>query len=70
MKAIQNTREFILPQSFNAHELLPRTLHRYADDARYIASTIIKKTARGQSDDHGYVPLRAEFLRNVILHAA
>ena len=59
-------RVFILPASFDPIELLPRPLHKFADDGRYIVSTILRKTARGQADDCGYVPLRAEYLRNVI----
>jgi hypothetical protein len=59
-------RFLILPESFDAFELLPKTLHRYADDARYLVSTILRKTAKGQGDDCGYVPLRAEYLRAVI----
>jgi len=59
-------REFILPETFDANELLPKSLRKFADDARYLASTILRKTARGQADNHGYVPLRAEYLRNVI----
>ena len=59
-------RVFILPASFDPIELLPKPLRKFADDGRYIISTIIRKTARGQADDCGYVPLRAEYLRNVI----
>lgn len=59
-------RQFVLPATFDPMELLPKSLHRYADDARYLASTIIRKSARGQADAGGYVPLKAEFLRNVI----
>lgn len=60
------THMFILPESFDAIELLPKSLHKFADDANYLASSILWKTARGQADDCGYVPLRAEYLRNVI----
>lgn len=59
-------RVFVLPESFDPFELLPKSLHRFADDARYLASTILRETAKGQGDEHGYVPLRAEYLRNVI----
>ena len=59
-------REFILPETFDANELLPKSLRKFADDARYLASTILRKTARGQADDHGYVPLCAEYLRRII----
>jgi len=59
-------RVFILPESFDPLELLPRALHGFADDARYVVSSILRKTARGQADEQGYVPLRAEYLRNVI----
>ena len=61
-----NQREFILPSSFDPIELLPPKLHKFADDARCIASMIIRKTARGQAHDDGYVPLRAEYLRSII----
>ena len=57
---------FILPQSFDPLALLPKSLHKFADDARYVASTVLRKTARGQADDHGYVTLKAEYLRKVI----
>jgi len=70
MRALPNdppvNRVFTLPASFNPAELLPSALHRYQDDARYLASTIIRKTARGQADAGGYVPLKAEYLRNII----
>ena len=59
-------RVFILPASFDAIELLPKSLHKFGDDARYIASTILRKTAKGQSDDYGYVPLKAEYLTQII----
>lgn len=59
-------RVFVLPQSFDPIELLPKSLHKFADDGRYIASTILRKTARGQADAGGYVALRAEYLRNII----
>jgi hypothetical protein len=59
-------RVFILPASFDALELLPRSLHKFADDARYLASSILRKTARGQADDYGYVPLKAEYLIQII----
>ena len=57
---------FILPQSFDPLALLPKSLHKFADDARYVASTVLRKTARGQADDHGYVTLKAKYLRKVI----
>ena len=41
-------RMFILPQSFDALELLPPKLHKFADDANYLASSILRKTARGR----------------------
>lgn len=57
---------FLLPASFDPIELLRKPLHKFADDARYLASTILRKTARGQADDFGFVPLRAEYLRRII----
>ena len=59
-------RKFILPETFDAIELLPKSLHNYADDANNLASTIVRKTAHGQADNHGHVPLRAEYLRRII----
>ena len=59
-------RFLVIPASFDPLELLPKPLHKFSDDARYLASTILRETAKGQGDEHGYVPLRAEYLRNVI----
>jgi len=64
--SIHGDPEFVLPASFDAEALLPWKLRRYGDDARYFASTIIRKTARRQADRNGYVALRAEHLRQVM----
>ena len=58
--------QFVLPASFDADVLIPDSLRLYRDDARYFASTILRKTARRQTDHNGYVFLRAEHLRNVM----
>ena len=62
----QRLPEFVLPRSFDADTLLSRPLARFGDDARYFASTIMRKTSRRQADRSRYVPLHAEHLRNVM----
>lgn len=61
-----NQRVFILPSSFDPHEVLPPELHRYGDDARYFVATILRKTSRGQVDEDGNVRLKAQYLRNIM----
>ena len=61
-----NQRVFILPASFDPLEMLRPKLHKFADDARYVISTILRKMARGQTDDYGYVALKAEYLTQII----
>lgn len=58
---------FILPESFHPLDYLqaPR-LWCYADDARYLVSTILTKTARGHVDLSGLVRLKAEYLHSVM----
>ena len=59
--------QFCLPESFQPPEFL-RTpnLIRLADDARYLISLILTKTARGQVDQFGNVRLMAKYLRNIM----
>ncbi len=58
--------QFVLPESFEPREFLSAKLHRRADDARYLASTILWKTAIGRVDDRGRVVLNAKSLNNIM----
>jgi len=57
---------FILPESFDPHEMLPTELRRFSDDARHFVSTIMRKTSRGHVDRDGNVRLAAKYLRRIM----
>lgn len=57
---------FLLPESFDARDVLPKELHKRADDANYLVSTILKKIAAGKADSSGRVVLNAANLRNIM----
>ncbi len=57
---------FYVPDKFNPFEILPSTMHRYADCANYVAHLIASGTFYWRADDRGFVPLKATYLRNMI----
>lgn len=57
---------FVLPAGFDAREVLPARLRKRADDANWLVSTILTKTAYGQTDPYGYVRLHADILRRIM----
>lgn len=64
MEALQPN--FILPACFDPGILLPASLAKRLDDARYFINTILRKLVRQQADATGYVRLRAANLRKVM----
>jgi hypothetical protein len=58
---------FTLPQSFDPLEFLttPR-LQCYADDARWLVSTVLRKTANRDTDPWGRVRLDSRILRRIM----
>ena len=58
--------EFILPKSFRAEDYLPRQLMIRADDANWLISTIVRKTAHRDVDPWGCVRLHNDVLRRVM----
>jgi hypothetical protein len=62
----QPTFAFVLPESFQPAHDLPSHLHHLQDDARYLISTILTKTARGAVDARGMVRLHAAYLRGIM----
>lgn len=57
---------FVLPESFEPADVLKTAHDRLHDDARYLVSTILGKTARGHVDGLGIVRLHAAHLRRVM----
>ena len=55
--------EFILPKSFQAADYLPLRLATRADDANWLVSTIVRKTAIKDVDPWGCVRLHSNLLR-------
>ena len=55
-----------LPARFDPRDHLPRALWPYADDARYLVSTIVCKAAFGDMDPWEYVHLNSRVLRRVM----
>lgn len=60
------TVQFVLPESFDASQYLPARLSRRRDDANYLMSTILTKTARREVDGKGLVRLMGSFLSNIM----
>ena len=58
--------EFTLPKSFRAEDYLPSQLLTRADDARWLLSTIVRKTAHKDVDHWGCVRLHTRVLRRVM----
>ena len=58
--------EFLLPKSFRAADHLPLRLASRADDARWLMSTIVRKTAHKDVDPWGCVRLHTYVLRRVM----
>lgn len=58
--------EFILPRSFQPADYLPLRLATRADDARWLVSTIVRKTANRDTDPWGCVRLHNDVLRRVL----
>ncbi len=63
---MMSRNEFILPKSFRAEDYLPPQLLTRADDARWLLSTIVRKTAHKDVDHWGYVRLHTRVLRRVM----
>ena len=57
---------FTLPKSFHPLEYLPLRLATRADDARWLVSTIVRKTAHKDVDPWGCVRLHTDVLRRVM----
>jgi hypothetical protein len=57
---------FTLPKSFQPAEFLPPRLLTRADDARYLVSQIVHKTANKDVDPWGCVRLHSDILRRVM----
>lgn len=58
---------FVLPRSFDPLEFLtPPHLQRRADDARWLVSTILRKTANRDTDPCGCVRLDSRILRRIM----
>jgi hypothetical protein len=57
---------FTLPRSFQPADCLPQPLWTYADDARWLVSTIVRKTANHDIDHWGCVRLDSDILRRVM----
>ena len=57
---------FWLPAGFEPSEVLPPNLRRREDDARWLVSTILRKEAYRNTDEHGYTRLRSTVLRRVM----
>jgi hypothetical protein len=60
------TIHFTLPSSLQVADCLPTKHLTYADDARYLISTIVCKTAVKDVDEHGYARLSSDILRRVM----
>ena len=57
---------FYLPETFDPLAILPASLHRRADYARYIVHLVTVYEALGRTDKRGYVRLMVELLRQII----
>ncbi|MGA2069370.1 MAG: hypothetical protein ABSG86_30750 [Thermoguttaceae bacterium] len=57
---------FALPHSFDVSEFLPARLWTRADDARWLVSVIVRKTANRDTDPWGCVRLDSQILRRVM----
>ena len=57
---------FTLPRSFDPCEFLPHRLWTRADDARWLVSTILVKTANRDTDLWGLARLDSRILRHVL----
>jgi hypothetical protein len=57
---------FDLPRSFDVQEFLTQRLWAHADDARWLVSTILRKTANRDVDPWGCVRLDSRILRRVM----
>jgi len=57
---------FALPESFEAAAALPGKLAKRTDDANWLLSTIIRKSAHQETDDYGYARLDSRILRRVM----
>jgi len=58
--------EFTLPRSFQPADYLPLRLATRADDARWLMSTIVRKTAYRDTDPWGCVRLHSSILRKIM----
>ena len=58
--------EFTLPRTFQPAEFLPPRLLTRADDARWLVSTIVRKTAYKDVDPWGCVRLHTDVMRRVM----
>jgi len=58
--------EFTLPRSFQPADYLPSQLLTRADDANWLVSTIVRKTAHKDVDHWGCVRLHTDVLRRVM----
>lgn len=63
---LEGRHSFVLPATFEPCQFLPERLHRRADDARYIVSTILWKRAYGRTDERGRVPLMGRYLKRIM----
>jgi len=60
---------FTLPRSFSPADCLPMRLLTHADDARWIVSTIVRKTANRAVDRWGCVRLHSDVMRRIMRSA-
>jgi hypothetical protein len=61
-----NSPQFIIPARFEAKDVLPYSLRRQRDDARWLVHTITWKMAYDCTDVLGYVRLHSAILRRVM----
>ncbi|MHA1949689.1 MAG: hypothetical protein ACW99G_07225 [Candidatus Thorarchaeota archaeon] len=54
------------PVGFDPKRFLPSKLHKYSDDARYIVHKIYEQRIRCKTDKNGFIPLKSEYLRNIV----
>lgn len=57
---------FVLPSQFEPEQILPPRHCKWADEARYLLSTVTHKTTTRSVDDRGYARLNSQILREII----
>ena len=58
--------DFVLPRDVDFPSLLPLKLQLHADEARYLVSLVVHKSAFDDTDDDGFVRLTHANLRSIV----